>query len=143
VATLTFALGALFHSTINGAEGWDKDDCLLSDARLRLVDESGAETTSGRFHIYNNSRSYMLTNIHIVEGELIIRSRFVTKGYRQYDNSPFTQEDDGTVSFRTGDIYGYVADQRLVWRGRKEDYIQARFFYFISIFLCSYIYHPF
>lgn len=85
----------------------------------------------------------MLTDIYIAEGELIIRSRFVTKGYLQYDNSPFTHEDDGTVSFRTGDIYGHVAGQRLVWRGRKEDYVQARLFYFLSIFLCSYIYHPF
>lgn len=71
------------------------------------------------------------SNLHRVwltrftEGELIIKSRFITKGYLQYDNSCFTVEEDGRVSFRTGDIYGYVADQRLVWLGRKEDYIQV------------------
>ncbi|KAF9473131.1 ketoacyl-synt-domain-containing protein [Pholiota conissans] len=96
--------GPLFHSTINGVEGWSKENCLLSDARLHLIDESGAEAKS--------------------EGELVVRSHFVTKGYLQYDNSAFIHENDGTISFRTGDIYGYVGDQRLVWKGRKEDYIQ-------------------
>ncbi|KAF8953962.1 hypothetical protein BDZ97DRAFT_1929174 [Flammula alnicola] len=96
--------GPLFHSTTGGAEGWYSKDCLLADAALNLVDEAGANATS--------------------EGELVIKSRLITKGYLQYDNSSFTVEDDGTVSFRTGDIYGYIGDQRLVWKGRKEDYIQ-------------------
>ena len=55
----------------------------------------------------------------------MVKSRYITKGYLQYDNAPFSVEDDGTVTFHTGDIYGYVEDQRLVWRGRKEDYIQV------------------
>ena len=29
------------------------------------------------------------------------------------------------MSFRTGDIYGYVGEERFAWRGRKEDYIQV------------------
>ncbi|KDR66936.1 hypothetical protein GALMADRAFT_232327 [Galerina marginata CBS 339.88] len=96
--------GPLFHSTAGGLEGWSSKDCLLSDATVKLVNESGETVTS--------------------EGELVIRSHLITKGYLQYDNSAFTVEDDGTVSFRTGDVYGYVADQRMVWRGRKDDYIQ-------------------
>ncbi|PPQ84949.1 hypothetical protein CVT25_004462 [Psilocybe cyanescens] len=96
--------GPLFHSTTNGTEGWYSKGCLLSDATLTIVNEEG--------------------KVSDTEGELVIRSRFITKGYLQYDNTPFTVEDDGTVSFRTGDIYGYVADQRLMWKGRKEDYIQ-------------------
>ncbi len=61
----------------------------------------------------------------MVEGELVVRARNVTKGYRNYDNSSFTHENDGTVSFKTGDIYAFVGDQRVVWKGRKEDYIQV------------------
>ncbi|KAF8900861.1 hypothetical protein CPB84DRAFT_1778561 [Gymnopilus junonius] len=96
--------GPLFHSAANGTEGWYSKDCLLSDAIVKLANEDGESVST--------------------EGELVIRSRFITKGYLQYDNSSFTVEDDNTVTFHTGDIYGYVGDQRLVWRGRKEDYIQ-------------------
>jgi len=64
---------------------------------------------------------------YVLEGELIIKSSFVAKGYLQYDSSSFTIEGDGTISFRTGDIYGYVGEERFAWRGRKEDYIQVCF----------------
>ncbi|PPQ99823.1 hypothetical protein CVT24_009617 [Panaeolus cyanescens] len=96
--------GPIFHATTTGTEGWHKGDCLLSDAQLTLIDEFGNETST--------------------EGELKIRSHFITKGYLQHDNSSFHVEADGAVSFLTGDVYGYTADQRLTWRGRKEDYIQ-------------------
>ncbi|KAF4622433.1 hypothetical protein D9613_009459 [Agrocybe pediades] len=96
--------GPLFHSTIGGAEGWHVEDCLIDDAKLSLVDEAGEPTQT--------------------EGELVIRSRFVTKGYLEYDNNAFKLHEDGTVTFHTGDVYAFVDDQRLVWKGRKEDYIQ-------------------
>ncbi|CAA7264464.1 unnamed protein product [Cyclocybe aegerita] len=96
--------GPLFHSTVGRGEGWYAKDSLLPDATLSLIGEEGSPGTT--------------------EGELVIRSSYITKGYLQYDNSSFTIEDDGTVSFRTGDIYGYVGDQRIAWKGRKEDYIQ-------------------
>ena len=56
----------------------------------------------------------------------MIKSHNITKGYRQFDNSTFTIGSDGAITFRTGDIYGHSAEQRLVWKGRKEDYIQVR-----------------
>jgi len=72
-----------------------------------------------------SAQSFRLILNCFIEGELIIKSSFITKGYLQYDSSSFTIEGDGTVSFRTGDIYGYVGEQRFAWRGRKEDYIQV------------------
>jgi len=55
---------------------------------------------------------------------LVITSRLTSKGYLKYDNF-FHYCDGSLVRFRTGDIYGYVEADRLVW-GRKEDYIQVR-----------------
>ncbi|KAJ3515067.1 hypothetical protein NLJ89_g1986 [Agrocybe chaxingu] len=96
--------GPLFHSTVGRGEGWYTKDSLLPDATLSLIGEEGSPSTT--------------------EGELVIKSSYITKGYLQYDNSSFTIEDNGMVSFHTGDIYGYVGDQRIAWKGRKEDYIQ-------------------
>ena len=64
----------------------------------------------------------------IVEGELVIKSHIISKGYLRFDNSAFTVGSDGAVTFRTGDVYGRSAEQRLIWKGRKEDYIQVRYF---------------
>ena len=60
-----------------------------------------------------------------IEGELVIKSHIISKGYLRFDNSTFTIGSDGAITFRTGDVYGRSADQRLVWKGRKEDYIQV------------------
>ncbi|KAF9530718.1 hypothetical protein CPB83DRAFT_905059 [Crepidotus variabilis] len=99
--------GPLFHSTNAGSqEGWSTKDCLVSDALLTLLNEDSSEGAN--------------------EGELLIKSKLITKGYIAYDNSSFTPNEDGTVSFKTGDIYAYVDEQKttLAWKGRKEDYIQ-------------------
>lgn len=62
-----------------------------------------------------------------VEGELVITSSVInTNGYLRYDNSAFSQGADGKVTLGTGDIYAR-AGNRLVWKGRKEDYIQVSF----------------
>ena len=63
----------------------------------------------------------------IAEGELVIKSHIISKGYLRFDNSAFTIGSDGAVTFRTGDVYGRSAEQRLIWKGRKEDYIQVSF----------------
>ena len=55
----------------------------------------------------------------------MIKSHIISKGYLRFDNSTFTIGSDGAITFRTGDVYGRSADQRLVWKGRKEDYIQV------------------
>ncbi|KAF8952143.1 hypothetical protein BDZ97DRAFT_804306 [Flammula alnicola] len=106
--------GPLFHSTTGGAEGWYSKDCLLADAALNLVDEAGANATS--------------------EGELVIKSRLITKGYLQYDNSSFTVEDDGTVSFRTVAINA--------WSGKVARKTTSRFvliFFFMKLFYLSHL----
>jgi hypothetical protein len=59
----------------------------------------------------------------IAEGEPVIKSHIISKGYLRFDNSAFTIDSDGGVTFRTGDVYGRSAEQRLIWKGRKEDYI--------------------
>ena len=70
---------------------------------------------------------------YIAEGELVIKSHLISKGYLHLDNSAFTIDSDGAVTLRTGDIYGYGEEQRLVWKGRKEDYIEVRhIFWFIA-----------
>jgi hypothetical protein len=43
----------------------------------------------------------------------------------QFHNSAFTVGSDRAVTFQTGDIYGHSSNQRLVWKGCKEDYIQV------------------
>ncbi|KAF8151526.1 hypothetical protein B0H34DRAFT_132545 [Crassisporium funariophilum] len=96
--------GPLFHSTINGDKAPRSDHCLIPDAELFLIDENGKKTDS--------------------EGELVIKSHIISKGYLRYENSAFSQEANGAISFRTGDIYGRSEEHRLMWKGRKEDYIQ-------------------
>ena len=61
----------------------------------------------------------------LLEGELVITSRLTSKGYLNYDNSSFVIEDGDLVTFYTGDIYGYVDPDRLIWKGRKDDYVQV------------------
>ncbi|KAF8962890.1 hypothetical protein BDZ97DRAFT_1920218 [Flammula alnicola] len=100
--------GPIFHSKIDQTdaeiEGWSIDDCLIEDAELTLMDEDGHHGLS--------------------EGELVITSRFISQGYLKYDNSAFTKAPDGKITFRTGDIYERTPNERFVWKGRKEDYIQ-------------------
>lgn len=61
----------------------------------------------------------------LLEGELVITSRLISKGYLNYDNSSFAIEDGDLVTFHSGDIYGYIDADRLIWKGRKDDYIQV------------------
>ena len=47
------------------------------------------------------------------------------EGYLNYDNLSFAIEDGDLVTFQTDDIFGYVDADRLIWKGRKDDYIQV------------------
>ena len=67
----------------------------------------------------------------MAEGELVIKSHNISKGYLHFDNSTFAVGSDGAVTFRTGDIYGRSAEQRLVWKGHKEDFIQVRIIFLL------------
>ncbi|KAF9475042.1 ketoacyl-synt-domain-containing protein [Pholiota conissans] len=98
----------LFHSKVTAdnidTEGWAKEDCLIEDAELKLINDTG------------NTR---------LLGELVITSSMINShGYLKYDNSAFSQTLDGKVTFKTGDVYCKDSEGRLAWRGRKEDCIQ-------------------
>jgi hypothetical protein len=77
------------------------------------------------FKYYFHLSQHGITHDPALEGELVITSRLTSKGYLNYDNSSFTIHDGNLVTFRTGDIYGYVDVHQLGWKGRKEDYIQV------------------
>ncbi|KAK0471022.1 hypothetical protein IW261DRAFT_1612345 [Armillaria novae-zelandiae] len=98
--------GPLFHGLPPRDEdenGWDVDDCLIPDASLYIDDEDSAEKGTG---------------------ELWITSKTIAKGYLHYDSSAFTTDVEGSITFHTGDIYALTSNNRLIWQGRKEDFIQ-------------------
>ncbi|TFK38563.1 hypothetical protein BDQ12DRAFT_116355 [Crucibulum laeve] len=96
--------GPLFHDMIGESSGYHMSDCFIPDAELLLIDEAGEPSP--------------------IEGELVILSRIISKGYLQFDSSAFNINEDGKITFHTGDIYEQTAGQCLSWKGRKEDFIQ-------------------
>ncbi|KAI5117731.1 hypothetical protein M0805_002076 [Coniferiporia weirii] len=124
--------GAVFESDadhwISGC-GYPADECLVAGATLKLLGEDGTE-----------SDSY---------GELVIQSRHVSRGYLNIISTAhsLSPSDDSVTIFRTGDIYsasypslaspysllgsesrtetpGLKPGARLLWEGRRDDYIQ-------------------
>nr|WGJ61594.1 polyketide synthase 1 [Sanghuangporus sanghuang] len=98
--------GALFEVDVKtmAEGGYPVDQVLVKDAKLTLVDGDGHENDS--------------------YGELVISSPFIARGYRNF--ASLTHKHDpatGITAFHTGDMYS-LRDGRLVWDGRKEDYIQ-------------------
>lgn len=57
-----------------------------------------------------------------IEGELIVRSSFIARGYLSKASAAFSTDHDGRTTFATGDLYRRDS-QSLVWIGRKDDYI--------------------
>ncbi|KAK0199304.1 polyketide synthetase [Desarmillaria ectypa] len=99
-------LRSLFHGLppqAEGENGWDIDDCLISDAILYINDKDSVEKGTG---------------------ELWITSKTIAKGYLHLDSSAFSADAEGGITFHTGDIYTRTPKNRLVWKGRKEDFIQ-------------------
>ncbi|KAF9557920.1 ketoacyl-synt-domain-containing protein [Agrocybe pediades] len=105
---MTELAGPLFNTRVTSIndieEGWPLDDCQKPDAELVLLDEHGDFADH--------------------EGELVITDRYIGRGYIKYDNSAFEELPDGRIRFKTGDIYAKTSNNRLKWKGRKEDYIQ-------------------
>ena len=58
----------------------------------------------------------------------------ISQGYLKFDNSAFSKALDGRTTFRTGDIYAKPDDDHIIWKGRKDDYIQVRPFKARSFF---------
>ncbi|EIN06933.1 polyketide synthetase [Punctularia strigosozonata HHB-11173 SS5] len=97
--------GPLFHGRLVDCmdAGWRMEDKLIADAQLTLLDpQSDGRTT---------------------RGELLIRSRLISRGYLNHDSTAFRGDDEGYITFSTGDIYSFT-DGRYTWEGRKEEYIQ-------------------
>lgn len=54
-------------------------------------------------------------------------SRFIATGYINLPASSYSfSPSDGRTTFKTGDIYSRGPNNRLIWRGRKEDFISVR-----------------
>lgn len=49
----------------------------------------------------------------------------ISQGYLNFDNSAFSKALDGRTTFRTGDIYLKPDSDHIIWKGRKDDYIQV------------------
>ncbi|KAJ7096818.1 hypothetical protein C8R44DRAFT_989127 [Mycena epipterygia] len=58
------------------------------------------------------------------EGELVVKSKSIPDGYINYDDGSFAVDEDGWVTFRTGDRCRRTDDGKFVWVGRKTDFIQ-------------------
>jgi long-subunit acyl-CoA synthetase (AMP-forming) len=118
-------IGSLFSSKLDDFDryGWPIKDCLIPDAELRLVDEDGNEDLEGITQCFTFDHFLILSVFP--EGELVIISEMISQGYLNFDNSTFTKTLDGRITFRTGDIYAKPDDDHLIWKGRKDDYIQV------------------
>lgn len=68
---------------------------------------------------------YFLILFVFPEGELVITSEMISQGYLKFDNSAFSKALDGRTTFRTGDIYAKPDKDHIIWKGRKDDYIQV------------------
>ncbi|KAF7328491.1 Hispidin synthase [Mycena venus] len=57
------------------------------------------------------------------EGELVVKSKLLPSGYIDYDDGSFSVDEEGWVTFKTGDRYR-IDESRFTWLGRITDYIQ-------------------
>ena len=126
---LMLIIGALFSSKVDDFDrcGWSIKDCLIPDAKLRLVDEDDNEDLQGIIQC-SAFDHFFLSLLPSPEGELVITSEMISRSYLKFDNSAFTRALDGRTTFRTGDIYAKPDDDHLIWKGRKDDYIQVGIF---------------
>ena len=118
-------IGGLFSSKIDDFDryGWLIKDCLIPYAELSLVDEDGNEDPQGITQCFAFDHFLIVTVFS--EGELVITSKMISQGYLKFDNSAFSKVLDGRTTFRTGDIYAKPDDEHIIWKGRKDDYIQV------------------
>ncbi len=82
----------------------------IANVDIRVVDEEGRELRAGE------------------EGEIIIRSQAVSSGYvtdEGFGSSPFTQVDERTNEYKTGDLGTLDADGYVYWQGRKDQVINV------------------
>ncbi|TDL21930.1 ketoacyl-synt-domain-containing protein [Rickenella mellea] len=97
--------GGLFHTraNLNNISGYPLSSLLITDAVLTLCDDLGNESSE-------------------VEGELWVRSRNISRGYRHLESDSFVVEQDGFTTFKTGDLWKRT-DDCMFWLGRREEFI--------------------
>ncbi|KAH7097474.1 hypothetical protein BKA62DRAFT_774277 [Auriculariales sp. MPI-PUGE-AT-0066] len=98
-------IGFLFYGPVdlNSGPGYKSDHVACTHAEIRLVDEHGEPS--------NDS------------GELIITGKFI-RNYLNRTDSAFKVLEDGRTEFHTGDLYSRTHDGRIIWEGRRDDFIQ-------------------
>ena len=122
---LMLIIGSLFSSKVDDFDryGHSIKDCLIPGAELRLVDEDGNEDLQGITQCFASDHFLIFTIFP--EGELVITSEIISQGYLKFDNLAFTKGLDGRTTFRTGDIYAKPDNDHIIWKGRKDDFIQV------------------
>ncbi|KAJ6567967.1 hypothetical protein DFH09DRAFT_1468227 [Mycena vulgaris] len=91
--------GAIFAGPAGEAFSGFAHESLISDAELSLIGDEA-------------------------EGELVVKSRLIPHGYIRHDDGSFSVDEDGWVTFRTGDRYSRTHDGKFLWLGRTTDFIQ-------------------
>ncbi|THH03281.1 hypothetical protein EW145_g6382 [Phellinidium pouzarii] len=101
---MTELSGALFQTSATDATaGFPISSCLVAEANLSLINDSGAESESF--------------------GELVISSPYINRGYINFKSNMHLTNSAGITTFRTGDLYS-LSDGYFTWQGRREDYVQ-------------------
>ncbi|KAJ7754163.1 hypothetical protein DFH07DRAFT_886398 [Mycena maculata] len=59
-----------------------------------------------------------------IEGELVVKSRHLPHGYINRDDGSFSVDQEGLVTFRTGDRYRRTEEGKFMWLGRTTDFVQ-------------------
>ncbi|KAH7091717.1 hypothetical protein BKA62DRAFT_626249 [Auriculariales sp. MPI-PUGE-AT-0066] len=101
-------LGPLFHAPIAlGSPGYRWEDCTRAHAEYYLVDDLGNRSE-------DSGKSFR---------ELVVVGKHI-RGYLNRSDMAFKPLDDGQTAFYTGDIYTKSSEGRMIWDGRRDDYIQ-------------------
>ena len=108
------SLGPFFHSNINSPEGWFPHECFGYLVLSCLLSTNRAEMPPVRSFLLPLTIVFSLNCV--AEGGLVIKKSYHRQ--RLIFGSSYS-------SIRQLDIYGCGAEQRLVWKGCKEDYIEG------------------
>jgi long-subunit acyl-CoA synthetase (AMP-forming) len=115
---MTETAGAIFAGMAEDAFSGFSANGLIQDAQFLLV---GTTDMNG-----NPSQSLSYSSINLIlEGELVVKSKSLPHGYINYDDGSFSVDDQGWVTFKTGDRYRRTQDSKFVWLGRTTDFIQV------------------
>ncbi|KAJ7112868.1 hypothetical protein C8R43DRAFT_1113364 [Mycena crocata] len=74
--------------------------------------------------LISDAQVSLVGDLNSDEGELVVKSKLLPHGYIAYDDGSFSVDEEGWVTFNTGDRYRRVNDSRYIWLGRTIDFIQ-------------------